>query len=41
MTPELKLPNRAWLTVGLLWFIGLLNYLDRVMITTMRGSIVA
>jgi MFS family permease len=41
MPPEFKLPNRAWLTVGLLWFIGLLNYLDRVMITTMRGSIVA
>jgi len=41
MTTELILPNRAWLTVGLLWFIGLLNYLDRVMITTMRGSIVA
>jgi MFS family permease len=41
MTPEPKLPNRAWLTVGLLWVIGMLNYLDRVMITTMRGSIVA
>lgn len=41
MTTEPKLPSRAWLTVGLLWFIGLLNYLDRVMITTMRGSIVA
>jgi MFS family permease len=41
MTPETKLPNRAWLTVGLLWVIGMLNYLDRVMITTMRGSIVA
>ena len=41
MPTEFKLPNRAWLTVGLLWFIGLLNYLDRVMITTMRGSIVA
>lgn len=41
MTTELNLSNRAWLTVGLLWFIGLLNYLDRVMITTMRGSIVA
>jgi MFS family permease len=41
MPPEFKPPNRAWLTVGLLWFIGLLNYLDRVMITTMRGSIVA
>jgi MFS family permease len=41
MATDYKLPNRAWLTVGLLWFIGLLNYLDRVMITTMRGSIVA
>lgn len=41
MAIEPKLPSRAWLTVGLLWFIGLLNYLDRVMITTMRGSIVA
>lgn len=41
MTIERELSNRAWLTVGLLWFIGLLNYLDRVMITTMRGSIVA
>lgn len=33
------LPARAWLTVGLLWVVGCLNYLDRVMITTMRGSI--
>jgi MFS family permease len=33
------LPARAWLTVGLLWFVGCLNYLDRVMIATMRGSI--
>jgi len=41
MATDSRLPNRAWLTVGLLWFIGLLNYLDRVMITTMRGSIVA
>jgi MFS family permease len=31
---------RAWLTVALLWFVGCLNYLDRVMITTMRGSLV-
>lgn len=31
---------RAWLTVGLLFVIALLNYLDRTMITTMRGSIV-
>lgn len=29
----------AWLVVGLLCVVGLLNYLDRVMITTMRGSI--
>jgi predicted MFS family arabinose efflux permease len=34
------LPPRAWLVVGLLWLVGLLNYLDRVMITTMRGSVV-
>ena len=33
------LPARAWLTVGLLWVVGCLNYLDRVMIATMRGSI--
>ena len=33
-------PLRAWLTVGLLWFVGCLNYIDRVMITTMRGSVV-
>ena len=32
------MPN-AWLIVGLLWVIGCLNYLDRLMITTMRGSI--
>ncbi len=30
----------AWLVVGLLWVIGCLNYLDRTMINTMRGSIV-
>lgn len=34
-----KLPSRAWLIVGLLWVVGCLNYLDRVMITTMRTSI--
>ena len=33
-------PLRAWMTVALLWFVGFLNYLDRVMITTMRQSIV-
>jgi MFS family permease len=31
---------RAWLMVALLWFVACLNYLDRVMITTMRGSLV-
>ena len=37
---EPKLLPRAWLVVGLLWFVGCFNYLDRVIITTMRGSIV-
>lgn len=32
-------PARAWLVVALLWVVGALNYLDRVMITTMRGSV--
>jgi MFS family permease len=31
---------RAWLIVALLWFVACLNYLDRVMITTMRASLV-
>ena len=30
---------RAWGAVGLLWFVGCLNYLDRVSITTMRSSL--
>ena len=33
------LPARAWLTVALLWVAALLNYLDRVMLVTMRTSI--
>jgi len=33
------LPPRAWLVVALLWVVGCLNYLDRVMITTMRTSL--
>lgn len=37
---EFRLPARAWLVVALLCAVGALNYLDRVMITTMRGSIV-
>jgi MFS family permease len=32
---------RAWLIVALLWVVGALNYLDRVMIITMRSSIKA
>ncbi|MCX6943422.1 MAG: MFS transporter, partial [Opitutales bacterium] len=39
MAANPPLPARAWLVVGLLWAVGLLNYLDRVMITTMRGSL--
>lgn len=35
-----KLPKRAWLVVVLLAIVGCLNYLDRIMITTMRVSIV-
>src|SRR6476620_4955226 len=34
-----KLPPRAWLVVVLLFFVGLLNYLDRNTITTMHTSI--
>jgi len=39
MANSSTLPPRAWLVVGLLWIVGCLNYLDRVMITTMRGSL--
>lgn len=31
--------SRAWLVVGILWVVGCLNYLDRVMLTTMRQSL--
>ena len=31
---------RAWLCVALLWFVAALNYFDRIMLTTMHGSIV-
>ena len=31
----------AWLVVGILWVIALLNYLDRLMITTMRDAVKA
>ncbi|WP_020602490.1 MFS transporter [Spirosoma spitsbergense] len=39
-TAEPSLLSRAWLVVALLFVVGMLNYLDRVMITTMRSSIV-
>jgi len=31
--------TRAWLCVVLLWFVALLNYLDRIMLTTIRTSL--
>jgi len=34
-----SLPRRAWLIVGLLWIVALLNYLDRMILITMRTSI--
>lgn len=34
-------PSPAWLTVGLLWVVALLNYLDRLMITSMRDPLKA
>lgn len=40
LTPVSRLPKGAWLVVAFLFFIGALNYLDRIMITTMRNSIV-
>lgn len=30
-----------WIVVGLLWFVALLNYLDRQMLSTMKGSMQA
>ena len=33
--------GRAWLVVGLLWMVACLNLLDRIMLTTMRGSVMA
>lgn len=31
----------GWLVVFLLWFVACLNYLDRILVTTMRGSLKA
>jgi MFS family permease len=41
MTRDSGFISKAWLCVALLWVVALLNYLDRVMLTTMHGSIVA
>jgi MFS family permease len=38
---DARLPSRAWLIVGLLCVVATLNYLDRVMLTTMRESVKA
>ena len=27
-----------WIVVGLLWFVALLNYMDRQMLSTMKDS---
>ena len=41
MVSTSSLPRNAWLTVGLLWPVALLNYLDRQMLATMGLSIKA
>ena len=42
MLPVSKNSRRvAWVAVGLLWFVALLNYLDRLVITTMHDSVVS
>jgi len=38
---DMRLIPGAWLVVGLLWFVACLNYLDRIVITTMRDSLTA
>lgn len=38
-TPPSQLPGRAWLVVALLWFSAALNYVDRLVLTTMRSSL--
>jgi MFS family permease len=40
MDKPFKLVRKAWLTVALLFVVAALNYLDRMMIATMRESIV-
>jgi MFS family permease len=40
MTQRSQSISKAWLCVALLWVVALLNYLDRNMLMTMRGSVV-
>lgn len=40
VSAESKALPRGWLVVALLCLVGCLNYLDRIMITTMRSSII-
>ncbi|MEO5802674.1 MAG: MFS transporter [Verrucomicrobiota bacterium] len=40
MTRTSPFISKAWLCVALLWFVAFLNYLDRIMLTTMRSSVV-
>jgi MFS family permease len=39
-TASTSTTTTAWLCVGLLWFVACLNYLDRIVLTTMRSSLV-
>ena len=39
MNEPRKLSSYAWLVVGLLWPVALLNYLDRQMIAAMKVSV--
>jgi len=46
MAPALSMPDtstrsKAWLILGLLWVVAALNYMDRVVVTTMRDSLTA
>jgi MFS family permease len=38
MSPSAAM-TRGWLCVALLWLVAFLNYLDRIMVTTMRQSV--
>ncbi|QEG28080.1 Hexuronate transporter [Gemmata obscuriglobus] len=41
LSPAPSLTRTAWLTVGLLWPVALLNYLDRQMLSSMKFSVMA